>query len=163
MNKMLDYGAKAQTVFGIKTGDLANDGLDYVMQDVTTEMFDTAILTANDRAADDIAANAPAGAGFKTSSLVFLSESTLRLYFAKENDSFNTSGMTKWNDYYYTQVVDIPAAQLDTLQQFNVSGTTLCYSALDYAKALAAAGNADNAALAKALYWYNQAANAYFE
>ena len=161
--KMLDYGAKAQTVFGIKTGDLANDGLDYVMQDVTTEMFDTAILTANDRAADDIAANAPAGAGFKTSSLVFLSESTLRLYFAKENDSFNTSGMTKWNDYYYTQVVDIPAAQLDTLQQFNVSGTTLCYSALDYAKALAAAGNADNAALAKALYWYNQAANAYFE
>ena len=49
--------------------------------------------------------------------------------------------MTKWNDYYYTQVVDIPAAQLDTLQQFNVSGTTLCYSALDYAKALAAAGN----------------------
>ncbi|MBQ1807013.1 MAG: hypothetical protein II012_05240, partial [Ruminococcus sp.] len=161
--KMLDYGAKAQTVFGIKTDDLANDGLDYVMQDVTTEMFDTAILTANDRAADDIAANAPAGAGFKTSSLVFLSESTLRLYFAKENDSFNTSGMTKWNDYYYTHVVDIPAAQLDTLQQFNVSGTTLCYSALDYAKALAAAGNADNAALAKALYWYNQAANAYFE
>ena len=160
---MLNYGAKAQTVFGIKTDDLANDGLDYVMQDVTTEMFDTAILTANDRAADDIAANAPAGAGFKTSSLVFLSESTLRLYFAKENDSFNTSGMTKWNDYYYTQVVDIPAAQLDTLQQFNVSGTTLCYSALDYAKALAAAGNADNAALAKALYWYNQAANAYFE
>ena len=71
---------------------------------------------------------------------MFLSESTLRLYFAKENDSFNTSGMTKWNDYYYTQVVDIPAAQLDTLQQFNVSGTTLCYSALDYAKALAAAG-----------------------
>ncbi|MER2147817.1 MAG: ubiquitin-like protein [Ruminococcus sp.] len=161
--KMLDYGAKAQTVFGIKTDDLANDGLDYVMQDVTTEMFDTAILTANDRAADDIAANAPVGAGFKTSSLVFLSESTLRLYFAKENDSFSTSGMTKWNDYYYTQVVDIPAAQLDTLQQFNVSGTTLCYSALDYAKALAAAGNADNAALAKALYWYNQAANAYFE
>ncbi len=160
---MLNYGAMAQTVFGIKTDDLANDGLDYVMQDVTTEMFDTAILTANDRAADDIAANAPAGAGFKTSSLVFLSESTLRLYFAKENDSFNTSGMTKWNDYYYTQVVDIPAAQLDTLQQFNVSGTTLCYSALDYAKALAAAGNADNAALAKALYWYNQAANAYFE
>ena len=148
---MLNYGAMAQTVFGIKTDDL------------TTEMFDTAILTANDRAADDIAANAPAGAGFKTSSLVFLSESTLRLYFAKENDSFNTSGMTKWNDYYYTQVVDIPAAQLDTLQQFNVSGTTLCYSALDYAKALAAAGNADNAALAKALYWYNQAANAYFE
>jgi hypothetical protein len=48
------------------------------------------------------------------------------------------------------------------LQTFTVSGATLRYSALDYAKALAASGNSDYAALAQAMYWYNQAANEFF-
>lgn len=163
VKKMLSYGAKAQTVFGINTGDLADKGLSYVMQDVSSADFDNAIIAANGGGADDIAAKAAAfGASFKSPSLVFLSENTLRLYFAKENDSFSTDGLTKWNDYYYAQSASIPAAQLDTLQEFTVSGTTLRYSALDYAKALATSVNSDNAALAKALYWYNQAANEFF-
>ena len=161
-NKMLDYGAKAQTVFRIKTYDLANHNLKYTMQNVDGDMFTTAVQTANGRVADDIAAKTPAGASFKAPSLVFLSENTLRLYFEPQNDSFSTAGLTKWNQYYYAQVVDIPAAKLDTLQTFNVSGTELRYSALDYAKALAAGGNTDNAALAMALYWYNRAANVFF-
>ncbi len=163
MNKMLDYGAKAQTVFGIKTGDLANDGLDYVMQAVAPDDFVNAIKAANEGAENDVAANLPASAGFKTASLVFLSENTLRLYFEKKTDAFSTAGLTKWNDYYYTQVTDIPAAELDNLQAFSVSGATLHYSALDYAKELSANANADNAALGQATYWYNQAANAYFD
>ena len=161
---MLSYGAKAQTVFGINTGDLADKGLSYVMQDVSSADFDNAIIAANGGGADDIAAKAAEfGASFKSPSLVFLSENTLRLYFAKENDSFSTDGLTKWNDYFYAQSESIPAAQLDDLQEFTVSGTTLRYSALDYARALATSGNSNNEALAKALYWYNQAANAYFE
>ena len=163
VKKMLSYGAKAQTVFGINTGDLADKELSYVMQDVSSADFDNAINAANGGGADDIAAKAAAfGASFKSPSLVFLSENTLRLYFAKENDSFSTDGLTKWNDYFYAQSASIPAAQLDTLQEFTVSGTTLRYSALDYAKALATSVNSDNAALAKALYWYNQAANEFF-
>ena len=163
VNKMLSYGAKAQTVFNINTGDLADKELSYVMQDVSSADFDNAINAANGGGADDIAAKATAfGASFKSASLVFLSENTLRLYFAKENDSFSTDGLTKWNDYFYAQSESIPAAQLDTLQEFTVSGTTLRYSALDYAKALATSGNSNNAALAKALYWYNQAANEFF-
>lgn len=163
VKKMLSYGAKAQTVFGINTGDLADKELSYVMQDVSSADFDNAINAANGGGADDIAAKAAEfGASFKSPSLVFLSENTLRLYFAKENDSFSTDGLTKWNDYYYAQSASIPAAELDTLQEFTVSGTTLRYSALDYAKALATSGNSNNEALAKALYWYNQAANEFF-
>ena len=163
VKKMLSYGAKAQTVFGINTGDLADKELSYVMQDVSSADFDNAIIAANGGGADDIAAKAAGfGASFKSPSLVFLSENTLRLYFAKENDSFSTDGLTKWNDYYYAQSESIPAAQLDDLQEFTVSGTTLRYSALDYARALATSGNSNNEALAKALYWYNQAANEFF-
>ncbi len=163
MNKMLDYGSNAQTVFGVKTYDLADSGLGLETQEVTADMFTAAIQAANGRQADDISAKAAElGASFKSPSLVFLDYSTIKLYFAKENDSFNTAGLTKWNDYYYAQVRDIPAAKLDTLQEFEVSGTTLHYSALDYAKALAGTSNTDYVKLAWALYWYNQAANAYF-
>jgi len=35
------------------------------------------------------------------------------------------------------QITNIAAAELDTLQRFNISGTELRYSALDYAKAVA--------------------------
>ena len=163
VKKMLSYGAKVQKVFNINTDYLADQGLDYTMQDVTSAAFDDAILAANGAAADDIAAKAAEfGASAKSVSVVFLSENILRLYFAKENDSFSTDGLTKWNDYYYAESANIAPEELDTLQTFTVSGATLHYSALDYAKALAASGNSDYAALAKAMYWYNQASNDFF-
>ena len=160
--KMLDYGAKAQTTFGINIGYFANEGLDYTMQNVTDDMFTDAIQPAEgtDISANNIAADTPAGAAFKAPSLVFLTKNTLRLYFEKTGDSFNTSGLTKWNNYYYAQVTNIAAAELDTLQVFSVSGKTLYYSAFDYAKLLLNTSNAD---IAKALYWYNQAANIFFD
>ena len=159
VNKMLDYGAKAQTTFGINIGYFANKDLDYTMQTVTDDMFAAAVQTANGRDADDIAAKAPAGSSFKAPSLVFLTKNTLRLYFEKTGNSFNTSGLTKWNNYYYAQVTNIAAAELDTLQSFSVSGTTLKYSALDYARALAKTANSE---IAMAIYWYNKAANVFF-
>ncbi len=163
VKKMLSYGAKVQNVFKVNTDYPADQGLDYTMQDVTSAAFDNAILAANGFAADDIAAKAAEfGARAQSVSVVFLSENNLRLYFAKEEDSFSTDGLTKWNDYYYAESANIAPEELDTLQTFTVSGATLKYSALDYAKALAASGNSDYAALAQAMYWYNQAANDFF-
>ena len=163
VKKMLSYGAKVQNVFKVNTDDLADRGLSYTMPNVTADDFDNAILAANGAAADDIAAKAAEfGASAKSVSVVFLSENILRLYFAKKDDSFSTDGLTAWNDYYYAQSANIAPEELDTLQTFTVSGATLHYSALDYAKALAASGNSDYAALAQAMYWYNQAANDFF-
>ena len=161
VTKMLDYGAKAQTVFGIKTGDPANTGLDYTMSSDTPD-FDRAIQKANDSLADNPASPDFYGENFKAPSLVFLDYSTLKLYFENKDGSLSTSGLTKWNNYYYIKHENIAASQLDTLQTFTVSGKTFRYSALDYAKVLATSANTDNANLAKALYWYNQAANDYF-
>ena len=161
VKKMLDYGAKAQTVFGIKTGDLANTGVDYTMPTATPD-FDAAIEAANGNTADDLASSDFFGENFKAPSLVFLDYSTLKLYFENKDGSLSTSGLTPWNNYFYIKHENIAAAQLDTLWEFTVSGKTFRYSALDYAKVLATSANTDNANLAKALYWYNQAANAYF-
>ena len=123
-----------------------------------TPDFDEAIQTANGSTADDLADFF--GENFKAPSLVFLDYSTLKLYFENKDGSLSTSGLTKWNNYFYIKHENIAASQLDTLQ--TVSGKTFSYSALDYAKVLATSAKTDNANLAKALYWYNQAANAYF-
>ena len=163
VKKMLSYGAKVQNVFKVNTDDLADQDLDYTRQDVTSAAFDDAILAANGVAADVMAAKAAKfGASAKSVSVVFLSDNNRRLYFAKKDDSFSTDGLTAWNDYYYAESANIAPEELDTLQTFTVSGATLHYSALDYAKALAASGNSDYAALAQAMYWYNQASNDFF-
>ena len=66
--------------------------------------------------------------------------------------------------YYYVQVENIAAAELDDLQEFDINGTKFYYSALDYVNAVLASNNMtdDQKELATATYFYNKAANAYF-
>ena len=167
---MLDYGAKAQTVFGVNfgvnTGDPANSILTganaYTMdENVDSAKIDEAINDANDELASDM--TELFGENFKTPSLVFLDESALKLYFEKKDPAFDTTGLTPWNNYFVIQKRNIPAKELDTLQNFRVNNKDIKYSALDYAKVLLATDNADYQSLAKAMYWYNQAANVYFD
>ena len=179
VKKMLDYGTKAQTVFGILPNDPANSILTgdnaYTMVDPEggyETAISTAITAANPgKEASNMETVAESlGMKYYSTSLVFLSKSTLRHIFKKnsKNDPDQTVGDGAFtgqqsNFYYYKDYSNIPAAELDELKTCTVNGVEINYSALDYAKNLVTSSNANHANLAKALYWYNQAANAYFD
>lgn len=173
VKKMLDYGAKAQKVFNINIGDLANNIIPlYEMDNVSKEMCVEAVESANDgaSASDMASAASDIQAEYYSTSLVYLSNCTLRHYFTfnthpeaynNVKDDLNSSKAP----YYYVEHSDIPAAELDDLQTFTLDGQTYYYSALDFAGAMIqnAKASDDSKNLAMALYWYNQAANEFFE
>ena len=172
---MLDYGTKAQIAFGRIDGvDYANDGISYQYFEpsdyVSLEAIDNAIYAANGRYADDmceVATSPSIGAdSYYSSSLIYLSGCTLRHYFFS-NSGMDISGFTgkKSDHYYYVDKTDIAAADLDVLQEYTVHGVTFYYSALDFVKAIIYNYEPEHVyyRLAAATYWYNQAANAYFE
>ena len=164
--KTLDYSVKAQKLFGVYSySEIEAEISDYVMQDVTPEMLDQAILKANGRAADDIAAAAESfGAKYCTAGMLALSTNTLRLYFTESAESFDPSDFNgSKGDYRYVQVSDIDVTMLDELKSFTVGDTTLHYSAFDYAKEVLASPNSSEKLrdFVKAMYWYNRAVEAY--
>ena len=169
---MLDYGAKAQVAFGRTDVVLANDGIEYTMPDANSAALlndiNTAISNANSgNHADDMIYKASeiGNCEYYSSSLIYLSGCTLRQYFLTHGglDSTLFNGV-KSKYFYYVEVEDIPAAELDTLQEFHVGDVTFHYSALDFVKAIIYNYGKGDAYynLAAATYYYNQAANAYF-
>ena len=172
VKEMLNYGKKAQTVFSAQMDTTAEyDEIEgYSMADVTADMIQNAIDSnpANaGKAASDMSTVIPEdGASYYTGSLIFLSKSTLRHYFAVPGGSAHAEAYdgNQQNYFYYVEKTNISAEELDDLQEFTVNGVTFYYSALDYAKAII--GNdkmsKDQKDLAKALYLYNRAASAYF-
>ena len=169
VKEMLNYGSKAQDVFqgqmkGTEKYDIPDD---YVMATVEASDIQAAIVRANPgKTATDMSTVVPeSGASYYTTSLIFLSESTLRHYFKIPKGSANDNAYDGNQEqyYYWVEKTDIPAAELDTLQKFKVNDVTFYYSALDYAKAVVESNMSGSVKqLAKALYLYNQAANAYF-
>ena len=108
------------------------------------------------------------GAKFYTSSLLYLSKNTLRLYFTPTGQEMPNAGAydgSKSNYYYYKDHVDIPTAELDDQQGFTVDDVNFTYSPLDYVKAVIGSSNMteEQKNLATSLFMYNQAANAYFD
>lgn len=170
---LLNYGAQAQTVFDSALNEKPEPANTKVgengFKDVTEEDMQNAINAANpgQTATDLSTVGADIGAKFYTHSLIYLSKNTLRIYFTKANDSFDASAFDGniADYYYYLDKANIAAAQLDDLQTFTVGGTTFSFSALDYAKAVAFNSNMPKTQknLAKSLYLYNAAANAYFD
>ena len=167
---LLNYGANAQTVFdsaliekpALANANVGNNGY----ADVTAEQIGAAI---NGTASDLNAIATRLGAKYFTSSLIYLSKNTLRIYFTPtsypgEIPNANAYDGSKSDHYYYVDHANIPAAELDDQQTFNVNGTTFTFSALDYAKAVVESTKMDDDQknLAKSLYLYNQAANDYF-
>ena len=165
---LLNYGAMAQTVF-----------VEYMEQvkapaDIVSTVGKT---NFNAVSADDIAGAAPnweaveaeLGCKYYTSSVLYLQNNTLRLYFTPNTypGEMPHAGDFKGNQssyYYYVEKANIAAAELDDRQSFTIGDTTFTFSALDYAKAVVNSGMGGNQKdLAKALYLYNKAANAYFD
>ena len=182
VKEMLNYGAMAQTVFNdqltVKPAELANAGLSAddltaianEMNNVTSDNIIGAVKAANGdkrgATVEELQEIGEAiGGKWYTTSVIFLDGNTIRHYFDNVNEDPDFAPGTPVQDeyFYYVEKKGIAAADLDTLYQFTIGGKTFSYSVLDYAAAVVNSemnGNAKN--LAKALYLYNQAANAYF-
>ena len=173
---LLNYGSEAQTVLFAalteipeKRADVNVGQTDY--SNVTADAIQTAVNTANPgKSASNLKSVASEfDAKLYAYSLIYLSQSTLRLYFVPaegttmaHSDEYDGS---QSNYYYYVQKTGICASELDTLQEFEINNTKFRYSALDYAKAVISSSKMTAAQknLAKSLFLYNQAANAYFD
>ncbi len=176
---MLNYGGYSQKYFGHNTDALANSNLysdttDPVLTE-TVEIDDTYAFTAPQ---DDI------GLKYYGSSLLLNSKTTVRHYFTitgeetfadvKANYTFTLSGATTpltpkmSRGMVYVDIVNINAAELDNIFTLTVSNGTdtfdVSYSPFSYAKYVLeyslARENLIN--VIKAMYLYNEAANAYF-
>ncbi len=171
---MLDYGAKAQVVFGIATDSPANADVDYTMQNVTPAMIEEAVSAANSGLSQsDMRANTGSfGAQYYGTTIVYLTKTTLRHYYTVTNQSSfdaakNNTGSFVFSDkkdpYMMFELSNIAANQLDTLQPLTIGGQTYYYSVLDYSKSILSNANSTqaNRELAAATYWYNHFANIY--
>ncbi len=164
IKKTLDYGAKAQTRFGVTDYELANTGVDYTMELITANHIKT-------KKTDMTKDLDKAGLNYVGTSIVFLSQTTLRHYyvisdarlFALAKETANFTFVDKGQLICFEQK-DISAAQLDVAQIFRLGDTTYNYSVLDYCKLVLADESKSQAdrELAMATYWYNDAAKAYF-
>ena len=171
VKSMLDYGAKAQTQFHRNEEDLADAKL---TNDDDTSLYyydpDAVDAGAISTGASDMTNGLPEGLVYKGTTIVYLTETSMRHYYqgdlddaAVTFDGKQVSPVQKGDGFYF-ELENIAAADLDTLYTLTINVTAYQYSVLDYVKAcLLSDKTSDNMkALAAATYRYNQAANAYF-
>ena len=170
MKAMLNYGAYSQIQFDYYTQNLANAGLE-----------DTSLpeLTAEDLAAyAHGATGSEDGISISSVSLLLESTTTIRFYFkldgTKSIDEYtfyaNGTAVTpvqSGENEYYVDKENVAAKELDEMATVTVGGLTVQYCGLSYVRQVAV-NHPENYSeslvnVAKALYAYNQAANAYFK
>lgn len=164
---MLNYGAYSQIQFGYNTSNLANSPL----AESEKALPDVIDLSAYDRTKTGTAE----GITYYGSNLILESQTTLRHFFVLEdgrdiNDyTFKVNGSivdpVRSGDYYYIEITGISASALDTAYTVTVGGFTLDnYSALTYAKLVLESPSTNESLknVTRALYLYNDAANALF-
>ena len=168
---LLNYGSEAQTVFADALQvhfDRADKNVG--QSDYSGVTADAVAAKINGAASDLDEIASQLDAEFYTSSLIYLQNNTLRLYFTPESKTIGalngmgfTGALSEY--YYYADHANIPAAELDDQQSFTVNGVEFTYSPLDYVVAVLNSGSMTDTQknLAKSLFLYNQAANAYFD
>ena len=156
------YGAYAQIAFN-HNPDLSFDGSE--LADVTVDTLESNRITKS--------ADIPEGLNLTEMTLILETETTLRLYFKSDNIgnyTFKLDGIgvtlnkIEEEGLYYVEIANISAKDLDTTHTLIVNDTcTLKFNALSYAYSTVKAGADNNICnVVKALYKYNDAANAYF-
>lgn len=170
--KLLDYGAASQIYFNYNTDNLANHEFTGDNLNVTSDMLQTYAKSVQSH--DQIAT-------LTSTNLILESETTLKMYFTfvdgVSRDDFiftdengNTLEAVASGNRYCVVFENIKAHELDkdyavtitSVQDGNLSHTynysalSYCYVALSYAQASTKLQN-----LAKTIYLYNQAAEAY--
>lgn len=175
----LAYGARAQIYF---LTDLDNPAdVNYPITErveavKSTDIHETRVMSAT------------RATGFKITKASFMvtSKSSIRYYYDltdTEITDYNftatldgaaanvRTGINNANGKPYVEIYDIAAKDLDAVTILSVTNnsdstiTTVSYNAMCYAKGIMEASvvNPDSILLCKALYLYNQAANAYFD
>ena len=171
--KMLTYGAKSQAYFDVLTDDPADKNYSEELMEVTPAMLATATAEANPGKTksylNQIAESS--GLAYTGTTVVFLNKNTLRHYFTVTNaevfEQADVQGM-QLNEskppYIIYEKEDIPAAELDEYQTLTINGQNCNYSVLDFAGEVLK-NNSESSAreLATAVYWYNDAANNFFD
>ena len=167
---MLHYGAEAQTVFAdalTEKPDRADKNVG--VPDYSGVTADAVAAKINGTASDLNEVATQLDAKYFTNSLFYLQNNTLRVYFtpvkygqAMPNAEAYTGNQSGY--YYYKDHADIPAAELDDQQDFAVGDVSFKYSPLNYVVNVLNSNMIDEQQnLAKALFLYNQAANAFFD
>ena len=162
-------------------GSLAQKYFDYDAANRVDVLGDLSAVTADtvkDYAAK-IEVKEGVGIEYYGSSLLLREDTTVRHYFKLKGGqisqfTFTVDGQkvtpVQKGDYYYVQITNISARNLDTSFHVEVSSVssgvviTIDYSAFSYAfKQLSKGEESDLTDLMKALVLYNQLANAYFD
>ena len=168
---MLNYGSEAQTVFATSLTEHPDRADKTVGKTSYTNVTAAAVKAKINGSASNLETVAEQlNAKYYTNSLIYLQNNTLRVYFTPKTYPSTMPNAGAYdgnlsNYYYYKDVEGIAAAELDDQKEFKVGNVTFKYSALNYVVNVLNSGDKMNDAqkdLAKSVFLYNQAANAYF-
>ena len=180
--KTLNYGAKSQIIFHRENADLglADARLTQEKREAIANQM-SAITPANIRATINAQNNnepksnmndAPhESLQYAGSSLVCLTTTSLRHYYKITGEGYpiTAEGGFTFHDekdgFIYFEYTDISAPSLDKFIPFTINGITYKFSALDYVgnTLLSETSTNEEKELARSLYLYNTASNAYFD
>ena len=158
---MLNYGAYSQVYFDKNPSALANADLEErekILDNVTIDI------------ADPVIGELPDGTTFEGATLSLKSETTLSLYFKSgEKLAFSCDGYTVEKatsaDYQIARIRGIKAKHIGDILTLKINGSeAISYSPLNYCKNMLDGGTTNEKLInvVKALYFYRQAADAYF-